>query len=81
MSNADDLCHGWPDEALSRHDLNHQLVISRTNSRFLEVPTIQLIGFPFRKEGVLNAGYIFLFWAVAPLGRGGLVLARSARLT
>ena len=31
--------------AVSRHELIHQLAISRTDSRFPKMPTIRLIGF------------------------------------
>ena len=53
--------------AASRHDLNHQLVISRTNSRFPEVPTVRLGGFLYLQEGLFNAGCFFFF-----VGRGHL---------
>ena len=48
-------------------------------SRFPEVPTIRLIGFPYLLEGMLNAGCIFLFFGRTPLGREKADLARFAR--
>ena len=40
-------------------------------SRFPEVPTIRLIGFPFLQERVFNAGYMLPFLGGVPSVGGG----------
>ena len=57
----------WHARAVSRHDTIHQLVISRTTiypgSRFREMPTVRLIGFPYFYSYVKNIVECgILFW-------------------
>ena len=59
------------------------IVVSRTNvflsfSGGADYPTFT--GFPYCKEGLLNAGYIFSILGAPPPGRGGVDLARFTPL-
>ena len=56
--------------AVSRHDLGHRLVMNLNNSRFPEVPTIRLVGFPYLHERLFDAGCVFPLM-VAGRGAGG----------
>ena len=55
--------------AVSRHDLSHQRVVSRTNGRCSEMPTIRLTEYPYLYEGY--DAFFFFFWAGPPSAGGG----------
>ena len=76
VADADAAIGACPSRAVSLHGLTHRLAIflGLAIGRFPEVPTLRLAGFPYCKEGLLRAGYnfVFLFFWPAPLGRGEL---------
>ena len=66
--------------AVSQHDLDHQLVTSRTNSqsfyRGADCATEWV-----SIHGMFNAGCVLFFLGGPPSPRGGLISARFTRLT